>query len=339
MRARKPWFRASKNAWYVEVDGKQVRLAVGAENEKAAFDAFYKMMATGSPHVEKGLFVVTIGDLFLEYSSVNHSVSTYNTYRHFIQDFCTQYPRLLALETKPFHVSKWVELRPKWKGARWHAIASIKRVFSWAEQEGLISANPIKNVKKPAIGRRERLVSPAERQQILAAISDQVFRDFVLGMQETGCRPSEIARVTANECNLEVGVWILNKHKTSKKTGKPRVIYLTPTMVELSTRLVAKNPTGVLFRNSRNQPFTKNAIRNRFRRIREKHPNLAGVVSYSYRHSFATEALVNDVGIAQVAELLGHTNTNMVSKHYGHLADNVAHMRSAALKATQMKPI
>ena len=143
MRARKPWFRASKNAWYVEVDGKQVRLAVGAENEKAAFDAFYKLMATGSPHVEKGLFVAAIGDLFLEFSSVNHSVSTYNTYRHFIQDFCRQYPRLLALETKPFHVSKWVELRPKWKGARWLGLTSKVRSNLMPEIDCVIRSNGI----------------------------------------------------------------------------------------------------------------------------------------------------------------------------------------------------
>src|SRR5437868_6507382 len=29
------------------------------------------------------------------------------------------------------------------------------------------------------------------------------------------------------------------------------------------------------------------------------------------------------VGIAQVAELLGHTDTRMVSKHYGHLSQKV----------------
>ncbi len=44
----KPWYRASKDAWYVEFNGKQVRLAKGQDNEKAARDAFYKLMANGS---------------------------------------------------------------------------------------------------------------------------------------------------------------------------------------------------------------------------------------------------------------------------------------------------
>ena len=51
------------------------------------------------------------------------------------------------------------------------------------------------------------------------------------------------------------------------------------------------------------------------------------------RHSFATDALVSGVGIAQVAELLGHTSTVMVMRHYSHIAGNVAHMREAAMRA------
>ncbi len=43
-------------------------------------------------------------------------------------------------------------------------------------------------------------------------------------------------------------------------------------------------------------------------------------------HSFATDALINGVGIAQVAELLGHTSTEMVMRHYSHIAGKIDHM-------------
>jgi site-specific recombinase XerD len=36
------------------------------------------------------------------------------------------------------------------------------------------------------------------------------------------------------------------------------------------------------------------------------------LIAYAYRHSFATEALVNGVAIAQVAELLARTSNEMV---------------------------
>jgi integrase len=42
-------------------------------------------------------------------------------------------------------------------------------------------------------------------------------------------------------------------------------------------------------------------------------------VAYGYRHTFATDALANGVPDAQVAELLGHSGTAMLHKHYSHL--------------------
>ena len=43
-------------------------------------------------------------------------------------------------------------------------------------------------------------------------------------MLETGCRPSEVARVTAADVHLDAGVWVFVEHKTAKKTGKPIMV-------------------------------------------------------------------------------------------------------------------
>lgn len=339
MRIRKPWFRKSKNAWYVELDGKQVRLAVGAENEKKALEAYYKLMATGSPNFAKNKLSLTLlCELFLEYASKNLAPASHDLYKRFVTDFQKLYPNVEALAIKPFHVTRWLDQHPTWIGCRFHAISSIKRAFSWALEQGLIDSNPIEKMRKPANGRRERLVSSEEREKILAEVKDKAFRDFLFALQATGCRPSEIAKVTAADLDLTMGIWKLKNHKTYRKTKKARIVYLTPEMVELSKSLCEKIPFGPIFLNTRGKPFSKNAIRCRFRRLREKIPGLDGVVSYCYRHSFATEALVNGVGIAQVSELLGHTNTTMVSKHYSHLAENVSYMRRAVVTATQPNP-
>ena len=39
------------------------------------------------------------------------------------------------------------------------------------------------------------------------------------------------------------------------------------------------------------------------------------------------------MGIAQVAELLGHTGTEMVMRHYSHIASKIDHLREAAMRA------
>jgi integrase len=334
----KRWFCASKDAWHVEFHGKQIRLAKGRDNEKAARDAFYKLMASGSGKLPEAdtLRVATVCDLFLDHSEKHHVPDTFAWYKQYLQDFCDLYRMLLAQDLKPLHVSRWLNSHPGWKGARRCAVIAIKRAFNWAAGEGLLALNPPPKVKKPPQTFRQRVLTREERQEVMAAIRDQAFRDFVFAIQETGCRPSEVARVTAAHVNLELGVWVFADRKTVKKTGKPRIVYLTPAIVELTKRPMADHPEGPLFRGPRGgRPFTRIVIRCRFRRLRQKLPHLKGLIAYAYRHSFATDALVNGVGIAQVAELLRHTSTEMVMRHYSLIAGKIHHTREAAMRAAK----
>jgi integrase len=349
VRQPKPWFRSSLSAWYVEHHGKQVRLGehpdgapapkkskTGWNPPPAILEAFYKLMASDPANLPKPDVILTaqVCDLFLDHSERHNERATYLWYKHFLQSFCDLYRSIPAADLKPIHVTRWLDSKT-WKGGRRNAVIAVKRAFNWADRQGVLSPNPLRNVEKPPATRRTRIVTAAEREEILSHVKDRNFKEFLTALYLTGCRPSEVARVTAAEVNLELGVWVFEQHKTGKKTGKPRVIYLNPEMLEMSRRLVAERPEGPLFPSrKRNRPFTRNAIRIRFRRLRKKLPHLKGVVAYAYRHSFATEALANGVGIAHVAELLGHVDTRMVSHNYSHLGQKAAQMREAARKAT-----
>ena len=157
-------------------------------------------------------------------------------------------------------------------------------------------------------------------------------------MTLTGCRPGEIARVTAADVNLDQGVWVLARHKTAKKTGKPRIIYLPPEAVELTRELMAKYPTGPLFINSRGKPWTRNAVRIRFRNLRKKFPELKGIVAYSYVRASAPTPSKPGVPDATVAALLGHTGTATLHRFYNRLSGRVGHLKDAAETATRPKP-
>jgi integrase len=350
MRSTSPWYRASKKKWYVEIGGRQKSLGrhpEGAPPPKKGrngwntppeiMTAYHRLMATDPAKLPtlSDVKVCQVCDLFLEYSEQHHQPATLRGYRDFLQDLSELYGLLPARDLKPLHVTRWLDAHPGWNGSRRNAVVAVKRAFSWADAEGVLQPNPVKNVKKPPQRHRDRVLTPEERQEILRTIPDRHFRDFVFAMQETGARPGEVRKVTATHVNLDLGVWIFKEHKTAKRTGRPRIIYLTPAMVELTRQLMEKYPEGPLFRGPRSKRgFTRNGVRCRFRLLRKKLPHLAGVISYTMRHSFATQALVNGVGIAQVAELMGHVDTSMVAEHYAHLAGNVEHMREMAKKAT-----
>ncbi|HEX3150236.1 MAG TPA: site-specific integrase [Gemmataceae bacterium] len=338
--ARRPFFRSFDGWWYAHVgtgpSRKKVKLARGKDNEQDAYRVFCRLMAdTGlAAPTPTTLTVAYLCDRFLDVNKPQVAEATFAQYKHFLQRFCDLHGSRLAAEVRPFHVTHWLDANPTWKGSRWHAVTAVKRAFNWGVTEGYLDTNPIKAVKKPEPGKRDRVLTDAERREIVAAIKDPAFKDFVVAMLETGCRPGEVARVEAKDVNLELGVWMLAKHKTGKKTKKPRIVYLTAAMIELSKRLMAQWPAGPLFRTPlKKTAFTRNNIRTRFSRLRAKFPHLKGVVAYTLRHNYATQALVRGVGIAQVAELLGHVDTKMVSQNYAHLAGQVSHMRQSAEQA------
>jgi integrase len=263
-----------------------------------------------------------------------HEVRTYWWYKGYLQSFCDKYGHVKVGELIPHHITTWLNDHPGWNGSRRCAVVSVKRAFAWAEGEGLIDESPFRKVKKDAVNRRDRLLTTEEREKIFDAIRDRPFKDFVFAMQETGCRPSEIARLTAADVNLDDGLWVIQLHKSRKKTGKPRVVYLTPAMAELTARLVEAHPSGPLFRGPRGKRgFSRNAIRCRFRNLRRKLPGLRAFISYTYRHTYITDALEQGVPAATVAELVGHNDIKMIEQHYSHLSQKVRHLREAAARA------
>src|SRR5947209_8842679 len=120
----------------------------------------------------------------------------------------------------------------------------------------------------------------------------------------------------------------MDKHKTAGK-GKQRIVHLTPELVALCRGLAVKYPEGPLFRTSTGKPWCHGCyLSEQVRKLRKK-LGIKGVIPYGYRHTLATDALANGVPDAQVAELLGHSGTSMLHRHYAHLTARAKALRSA----------
>ncbi len=281
MRQPKPWYRKQTDSWYVQIGPKQHLLAKGKSSEKAAYELYHRLMAETKPVEPDNITVAKLCDLLLDWSEKHNARETFEWHRTFLQEFCSTHGDKPATAVIPHHLTTWLDAHPAWKAGRRHATYCVKRAFAWAVAQGLLAKSPFPGVKVGRANRREHLLSKEDRERILAAVPDRAFREFLTALQETGCRPSEVARVTAADLDLAAGLWVLATHKTAKKTGRPRIVYLTPTMVELSRRLAAEHPEGPIFRTHRGKrPWQRNAIRCRFRRLRERLSDLGPVTSY-----------------------------------------------------------
>lgn len=327
MRQPKPFYRASKKAWYCQI-GKQ-QFSLGSDQGQA-WKRFHRLMADGPPtRPQAPPTVLLLCDQFLD--SIQHTVKpeTYEWRRHFLQSFCTRFGSLKVTELKPLHVTAWIDSTTWGSSTRYSAIASIKRAITWAMDEGhcdgFLTEDPLRKLKKPAYQRREVLISEADRKRISEAIRDRAFKQYLFALGQTGMRPGEVRKVTAREVHGDTLVF--PEHKTSKH-GEQRVVFLNEAMRLLIAELVKENPTGPLFLNSRRKPWSQNAIRIRFRNLRLKLGLPKGTVAYCYRHGYATDMLHKGHDALTVAQLLGHSSTKMLEKHYSHLSNE--HLRRAA---------
>lgn len=342
----KVWYRASKGSWFVTFhehgQRKQIRLVTAPKTKegKKLAEAQLVRELKARPDIEESPGTprwLTVGHVikgFLKHSVEEHDAATAKWYGHMVASFLAKWGKLRITQLRRRHVRKWLKESRYNPTSQNKALGCVKRAFNWAVEEEYIFRNPIAHVRKPRGVTRDRILEAGERELILSAIRDESFRDFILGMSLTGCRPGEVASVTRENVSLQHGIWVLPKHKTAKRTGRPRVVYLSPAALELTTRLMAKNPEGSIFRSYRGgKPWTRNAVRQRFKRLRQKFPQLAGVVAYTYRSSFATDALEKGIPDATVAELLGHTGTGTLHRFYNKLSAKVTHLRNAAATA------
>ena len=345
------WHRQFDGWWYATLKENGVRKQLKllkAPNTKAdkkrAEDQLVKELAARDysqeraaeePSLQTWLTVGHVLRGFLRHSQGEHTKETADWHGYILKPFLDTWGRLRVSRLRKKHVRAWITAKGYNPTSAAKAIGVLKRAFNWAVEEEHIPRNPIAHVRKPKCLTRDRTLTPEERQLILAAIVGPAFRRFVNAMTLTGARPGEVARITAADVDLERGLWVLQQHKTAKKTGKPRVIHLPAEALALTKELMATYPDGPLFRNSRGKPWTRNAIRIRFRNLRTKHPELKGIVAYSYRGSFATDALEAGVPDATVAALLGHTGTATLHRFYNKLSGRTGHLKDAAEKATR----
>jgi integrase/recombinase XerC len=356
---QEPWFRKQTWSWYVELpSGRQVRLGKHPSDKAPTKgkrgwnppDEILDLCRTalregGHLPPEKDPLLAELFDDFISHCDQTTSPETRDWYLTFLQDFKDRHPKLRASQVTEDHVTKWLNAkraRPWGQSTRRSAVTILKRAFNWAVKvkPRRLEENPIASMERPAATRRERVLSEEEKTKILGWYAEgDVFRDFLVAMMESGCRPGEIMKVEAKDVSLAEGTWTLHG-KTTRATGRKRIVYLTPVLLEITRRLMAERPEGAIFRNEDGNPWTRQAVNCRFRRKKNRKKLEAlprDVVAYTYRATWATDALENEVPDATVAELMGHRDTQMVHRHYSKLNERRTYLRKAAEKAVKRK--
>ncbi len=328
-----PFFRTSKNTWYVTHEGRKTSLGVpGKNNRKAAIDAWHKLLREGRPsaHSPTKPDPKTVKDAvaeFLALVAVRNKPSTHELYERHLTKLTAELGQSRVSELTVPILAKW--LRGLGVGATTQAITlrSVSVFLGWCVRQEIIDQNPAGAVAKPKAKNRgeEAVISPEEHAKLMELATPQL-RLVLTVLHATGARPGEVCAFTAENFDPDAGVVKLAEHKTDH-TGRLRLIFLPPETVKLLKTQAAKYGSGPLLRHRQGRGWAPKAVAEQVRRICKR----AGikVIPYGYRHTLATDALAQGVPDAHVAQLLGHGSTAMLHRHYAHLGTKAKVMAEA----------
>ena len=173
---------------------------------------------------------------------------------------------------------------------------------------------------------RTRFLTVEDQVRIVNACPED-FRRLVQGALFTGGRYGELARAMVKDFNPTGGTLFLVGKGTGE--GKPRQVALTAEGQGFFLQLTTGRPAGDLIfqrdqvaRRARPEAGSgwAHGDQSRFMADACKAACLESMTFHELRHSYASMLVNKGVPLAYVAAQLGHTDTRMVEKHYGHLA-------------------
>lgn len=347
-RPNKPWFRRQTGWWQTEFNGVTYKLARGFDQKVEAVRKFHELMAeaAANPPVDGGdPTVASLLDAYLDDAIENNRPRTFAEKKYLLQRFTYAYGTRLVKQLKAYDLTKWLNTQTGWKSAwsRSNGIKVIKGAFAWGVRQELIPRNPFAAARqsegpnhRPMTGdefRRLLRAARAEERREGATSSGRRFRQAVIFLRLTGARPSELRDLTWPMLNLELGLAELPEHKTRHRSKEPRRIYLVPLAVRLLQAIGRSDGfEGYVFKTHRGGPWSRNALQQHLRRLRNAAQLPEDAVLYGNRHNYVTQSLMNGVGIAKTAKLVGHASTRVLNR-YIHIED-LSELGQAARQAT-----
>jgi integrase len=195
----------------------------------------------------------------------------------------------------------------------------LKAALNHAHQEGKCASDDAwRTVRafREADAAKLRYLSDDEARRLTNACPAD-FRALVTAALLIGCRYGELAAMTVDDFNPDAGTV---RVRTSK-SGKPRHVVLTQEGRDFVARLAAGKPGSTrLFLRTNEKPWAKSEQQRPLATACAA-ARIEPVVNFhGLRHTYASRLAMRGVPLAVIAAQLGHSDTRMVEKHYGHLS-------------------
>jgi integrase len=195
----------------------------------------------------------------------------------------------------------------------------LRAALNHAFRDDLVASDAAWRKVKPFKGvdaARVKYLTVAQARRLVNA-ADSEFRPLVQAALQTGCRYSELARLEVADFNPDSGTLAI-RHS---KSGKARHVVLTDEGVSFFRQLTAGRAGSEIMLGKATGEAWRASHQLRPMAQACQHARIEPPIGFhALRHTWASHAVMNGVPLLVVAKNLGHADTRMVEKHYGHLA-------------------
>jgi integrase len=281
--------------------------------------------------------------MYLAQARRDLSARFYETVSCILRRFDKACGRSKVRNCRPYDLQRWLNDHPEY-ASEWYrrcVISSIKRAFNWGLEMELVARNPFAKLRSRGRANRRRPMTD-EEFQILVRGSDHAFGRFLIFLKFTGCRPGEAASMRWADVRFDEGAVVLQDHKTARKTGRPRIIPLVPTVVKL-LRWMREQAKGKgfdqdrVFVNRRGNALGRGWLSLKMQRLRKRLGLPTGVTLYGLRHRYGLMGIKNRVNLKLLSLCMGHVRTQM-TEHYIAEAGLTTQVQQAAWQVAYGPP-
>jgi integrase len=196
----------------------------------------------------------------------------------------------------------------------------LRAALNLALEEGRISANPMAWKVPPfenvEVARAVFLGENEQRSFVKACVRESDFQHLVRAGLYTGARYGELARLSVGDFNVSAATLFIAK----SKAGRQRYVYLDVEATRFFREVCSnRDHSETMLVRKTGEPWKKDNQKKPMRRSCK----LGGIKRFGFhqlRHSAASRWITMGVSLKVVAEQLGHVDTKMVERYYGHLA-------------------
>ncbi len=217
------------------------------------------------------------------------------------------------------HVQTEEDLRKRRATAN-RIVRRLRAALNLALPEGRVNANPMAWKVSPfenvEVARAVFLSVKEQRIFVKACARERDFQRLVRADLYTGARYGELGRLRVDDFNASVGTIFIAK----SKGGQQRYVHLDAEATRFFREVCTnRDQAETMFLRENGEPWAKDNQKKPMRRA----CRLAGMKRCGFhqlRHSVASRWITLGVSLKVVAEQLGHVDTKMVERYYGHLA-------------------